>query len=173
MKCQCCSQPATYHITEMTDDHPVELHFCEKHAHEYLHKEVPVVSVANSQSQAVGSTKGKKKGGSLQKATNDLVEADFQSCPYCGLGFQEFRKTGRLGCPEDYTCFSEHLEPLLFSIHGDTEHVGKRPLKYIASDQRSLLVRLRHELDDAVSVEDYEKASRLRDRIKAIESQTV
>jgi protein-arginine kinase activator protein McsA len=34
----------------------------------------------------------------------------------CGVTFLEFRKQGRLGCPHDYVCFAEELEPLLLNI---------------------------------------------------------
>lgn len=172
MKCQKCNKPATFHITEILDDSPVDLHFCEKHAQEYLRQNAGPQGAADDDSSLSGFNPKGKNDSPLQKTAQELMEADFQSCPYCGMGFQEFRKTGRLGCPNDYTCFGELLDPLLFSIHGDTEHVGKRPAKYASTDQRTLLVRLRHELDDAISIEDYERASRLRDRIKALESRT-
>ena len=32
MKCQHCERPATFHITELTDEVPDELHLCEEHA---------------------------------------------------------------------------------------------------------------------------------------------
>ena len=36
MNCQYCEKPATFHITELTGDTPVELHLCEEHARLYL-----------------------------------------------------------------------------------------------------------------------------------------
>jgi hypothetical protein len=39
MKCQKCDKVATFHITEMNDSsQPEELHLCDEHAYEYLHK---------------------------------------------------------------------------------------------------------------------------------------
>ena len=35
------------------------------------------------------------------------------SCPSCGITFQEFRKQGRLGCPNDYIAFDEPIRELL------------------------------------------------------------
>lgn len=168
MKCQKCSKPATFHITEMTDEHPVDLHFCEKHAGEYLRRESHSGGGDEVASAKSGTTK--KDGGTLQGTTRELMEIDFQTCPFCGIGFNEFRKTGKLGCPNDYQCFGELLEPLLLSIHGDTEHFGRRPTKHKGKNKRSQLIRLRRELDDAVAIEDYERATVLRDRIRAIES---
>ncbi|MDO5566428.1 MAG: UvrB/UvrC motif-containing protein [Planctomycetia bacterium] len=172
MKCQKCNKPAVFHITENTDEVPVELHFCAQHAKEYLYKTTPEVEVVAEDATGKSSTK-KKKSASVQKTTEELMEIDFQSCPYCGLGFQDFRKDGLLGCANDYSCFEELLDPLLMSIHGGTEHVGKRPARFGGTEQGTILVRLRRELQDAISIEDYEKASQLRDYIREIELKMV
>ena len=90
----------------------------------------------------------------------------------CGITFLEFRKQGRLGCPYDYTAFSSELEPLLVNIHGDTQHVGKSPRRSPERAQRQTqLIRIRREMKDAIEEEDYEKASQLRDEIRAIEKE--
>lgn len=168
MKCQKCNKPAVFHITENTDEIPVELHLCAQHAKEYLYKTTPEVDVVTDTLPGKAGGK-KKKSASVQKTTEDLMEIDFQSCPYCGISFQEFRKNGLLGCTSDYSCFEELLDPLLMSIHGNTEHVGKHPARLGGSEQGTVLVRLRRELQDAISIEDYEKASRLRDCIRDLE----
>ncbi|MDO4586035.1 MAG: UvrB/UvrC motif-containing protein [Planctomycetia bacterium] len=166
MKCQKCNNPATFHITEMTDDEPVELHFCEMHANQYLHK-------GSLQYMESPVEEGSGNSSVLQDTTQELMELDFQTCPICGIGFQEFRKSGRLGCPNDYQCFGEQLEPLLIGIHGASEHIGKRPSQDGSQDRRLLLIRLRRELDDAVLTEDYEHASHLRDQIRDLEVEKI
>ncbi len=88
----------------------------------------------------------------------------------CGITFYEFRNHGRLGCPYDYICFQQELEPLIVNIHGDTEHIGKRPKKYAAgTENRTQLIRLRREMKEAINEEAYERASELRDEIHSIE----
>jgi protein arginine kinase activator len=141
----------------MIDAHPVELHFCSMHAEEYLRQEVnPLDSLV--------------EGFDLKEATDDLIKEDFHTCPCCGNGFQDFRKTRLLGCPRDYQEFKDNLEPLLFGIQGSTEHVGKRPVRALGgSDLGPKLVRLRTRLADAVEYEDYERASVLRDQIAELE----
>ncbi len=155
MKCQKCDKIAIIHITEMIDATPRELHLCLEHANEYLHggKGLDDVDVA-----------------SLQDTADELVNDDFQLCPYCAHSFQDFRKTGKLGCGGDYRIFFERLEPLIFGIHGALEHGGKRPkrLGEVAKIGPSI-VRLRYDLQDAVEVEDYERAAMLRDRITTLE----
>jgi len=145
----------------MTGDEPMELHLCEQHANEYLH---------HSSLTGNGPTDSEN---ALVDTAQELMELDFQTCPVCGMGFQEFRKTGLLGCPNDYNYFSENLEPLLLGIHGDTEHLGKKPSRFHTRNPQTMLIRLRRELNDAVSIEDYERASVLRDQIRAIDLESI
>jgi protein arginine kinase activator len=86
----------------------------------------------------------------------------------------EFRKLGRLGCPHDYVAFTKELEPLLVSIHGETEHVGKVPVRSPSgAEEQTQLIRLRREMKEAVGKEDYELASELRDAISKVEKSRI
>ena len=164
MKCQQCEKPATFHITELTGDEPSELHFCEEHARVYLTQsdepQEPTSSLAGvlAQHLKVGQT------------AEDLARLDQRACPVCGVTFYEFRHAGRLGCPHDYICFREELEPLIMNIHGSTEHVGKKPKQGVpGTDHQTRLIQLRREMREAIDREDYEQASKLRDEIRRIE----
>ncbi|HIN95152.1 MAG TPA: DNA helicase UvrBC, partial [Planctomycetes bacterium] len=75
-------------------------------------------------------------------------------------------------CPHDYVCFEEELEPLIVNIHGATEHTGKHPKSGKGcTDNRTELIRLRREMQNAIDQEDYEQASQLRDQIHKISDQ--
>ena len=167
MKCQKCEKTATFHITELTGGKPQELHLCEECAREYLTQPETTdgapASLAGAWAQqlAVGQTAA------------DLARLDQQSCPVCGITFFEFRNKGRLGCPHDYVCFEKELDPLLLNIHGETRHVGKRPRRNAAdTDGHTQLIRLRREMKDAITAEDYERASELRDEIRQVKEGT-
>lgn len=156
-KCQRCQSPATLHITEITEPGQYEeVHLCEQCATKYTHE-----------SQAKSApVKGAKE------AVGDVEEGLFSqhACPNCGLKFVDFRNTGRLGCPHDYSSFRDDLLPLLENIHGETRHVGKTPRRYPqAKKTEAELSQLRGRLKQAVTREDYEEAARLRDRIKKLE----
>lgn len=179
MKCQKCDNQAIFHITELMDGEPVVLHLCEQHANEYLHKTPPAEDGESETNESMESPKKKTgiteeesmKNSPLHQTTEELKELDFQVCPVCGLDFQEFRKSGRFGCPNDYKYFGPHIEQLLLGIHGYTEHIGKHPLHNTNSEGHLILLRLRREMEEAVAIEDYERASRLRDKIRSLEKE--
>lgn len=166
MKCQKCDKFATFHITELTGGKPVELHLCEDHAREYL-------SESADQNEATATLAASlAQNIALNQAVENLQEIDQQLCPVCGISFFEFRSKGRLGCPFDYTCFNEQLGVLIENIHGERHHVGKTPRStQNAPDRRTQLIKLRRELDEAVTIEDYENAKILRDQIREIENE--
>ena len=63
------------------------------------------------------------------------------------MSFQEFRNTGRLGCPYDYEVFRDELMPLLENIHEETRHSGKVPKRAPRnSQQQTTLIQLRNDL---------------------------
>jgi protein arginine kinase activator len=165
MKCQKCEKPATFHITDLTGEELVALHLCPECAREYL--QPPANSPASSSLAGLIAQQLK-----LGQTADMLAELDKRQCPVCGISFYEFRQSGRLGCPHDYTFFSNELEPLLANVHGQAQHTGKVPKHRPGSDTetQTQLIRLRREMRQAIEQEDYEAASRLRDNIRQIEN---
>ena len=167
MKCQKCDRAATFHITDLVEGEPSEIHLCEECAGAFLKptKEeeaelMPAISGLLAQHLAVGET------------ADDLARLDTRACPVCGITFLQFRKQGRLGCPHDYVFFEKDLEPLILSIHDNGQHVGKVPKRCPhGADQQTQLIRLRREMKEAVTGEEYERASKLRDQIREIEAE--
>jgi protein arginine kinase activator len=171
--CQSCNQrEAKIHFTELKDGKKTEMHLCEHCAQE----KNMVLAFPSLLSTLV-------KGGA-ERSESEAVPA---TCPGCGLAYAEFKAKGRLGCPQCYAAFAPVLIPLLEKVHSHSKHKGRRPLHQpdepivepapIAEqepappepkpvDER---MRLRHELQDAVEAEDYERAAELRDRIRALE----
>ena len=170
MKCQQCERQATFHITELTGGKPQELHLCEDHARQYL------TSSSSGEPPGEGNMAAALKQQVQQMAigqtAEELANLDKQACPVCGITFYEFRSQGRLGCPHDYVAFETQLNPLIVNVHGESEHVGRRPRRAPrSSEQRTQLIRLRREMKEAVENELYERASELRDQIRRIETE--
>ena len=157
MKCEFCSEPATVHITDMSQGKYNVLHLCgncaekEEGGHHKLQSNVEQIV----------------KGIIAACAGESVGELGKLSCPYCGTQYVEFRAKGRLGCPADYEAFHKGLLPMLQRIHGSTEHKGKCPRR-IPGPQAEL-IGLRRELRAAVEHENFEEAARLRDLIRAKE----
>jgi protein arginine kinase activator len=168
MKCQKCSKPATYHITDIDGGKAHEYHFCDEHAREHIDP-----ARENAESAAIGKlAKGLIEGAKGAGTLREPSAADKQVCPLCQLSFLEFRNSGRLGCPHDYEVFRDELMPLLENIHDETRHSGKVPRRAPRGSQRqTTLMQLRNDLKRAVAAEDYEAAARIRDQIKSLEQE--
>ena len=168
MKCQKCDKTATFHITEMINAQSEELHLCDEHAYQYLHQNDGQRQCACEDESDEFDADLENVELGLKNITDELEASDDEFCPCCQHSFLDFRKSRKFGCQNDYRVFRERLEPLFFNIHGSIEHVGKRPSRFVSNDVGARLVRLRNELADAVEIEDYERASRLRDEIIAL-----
>ncbi|NOT00835.1 MAG: hypothetical protein HOP29_09425 [Phycisphaerales bacterium] len=163
MLCQKCRKsPATVHLLDIVppDGEKIERHFCERCSAEE--------GLATPKQETISSM----LEGFIKQSAGITAGADL-SCPDCGMTFREFRSTGLLGCPNDYKAFEKHLAPLIERAHrGATHHVGKGPARLDegAPGVHTQLAKLRRQLKEAIKLEDYEEAARLRDRIKTCES---
>ena len=90
-------------------------------------------------------------------------------CPRCGFSQADFKKSGRLGCPECYRTFADGLSGLLKTMHKGTRHAGKTP-EALRKNRDSIdrLKLLQAKLDKAIAGEDFELCAKLRDEIKAL-----
>jgi protein arginine kinase activator len=90
-------------------------------------------------------------------------------CPRCGFSQADFKKSGRLGCPECYATFAEGLAGLLKTMHKGTRHIGKAPEALRATrESAGLLKTLQAKLAKAIKDENYEQAALVRDEIKQL-----
>ncbi|HWD93640.1 MAG TPA: UvrB/UvrC motif-containing protein [Verrucomicrobiae bacterium] len=88
-------------------------------------------------------------------------------CTRCGFTQADFKKAGRLGCPECYKTFAEGLDGLLKTMHKGTRHMGKVPEALRQSRELAdRLKLLQKKLTKAVEDENFEQAASLRDEIK-------
>ena len=101
-------------------------------------------------------------------------------CKNCGLTWDEFLHTGKLGCSNCYDEFESRIDPILRSLQGATSHVGRlgevkegNEVKQNLDDKEakeeeniSKIEKLKEELKQAIQEERYEDAAKLRDQIK-------
>ena len=168
MKCQQCSKPAVFHITELEAGDIRELHLCEEHARTYLNQSEPGPGGGKPAEPGVGGALVGPVG--VGQTADELALLDQKACEMCGITFFEFRNQGRLGCPHDYVQFEKELEPLISNIHGATEHTGRKSSRSPeGTESLSKAIGMRREMREAVAAEEYERAKELRDGIRAID----
>ena len=162
MQCDVCGKKkATVHLTEIVDEQMTEMHLCENCAREK--------SIQMEQQFGLADLLAGLADFGQQVKDVDKVKI---KCSNCGLGYEDFRKFGRLGCGECYTAFQEHLAALLKKIHGSSRHLGKLPLKYQApllKPDMNALEDFKSQLQKAIQAENFEKAADLRDKIRELE----
>ncbi len=90
-------------------------------------------------------------------------------CKQCGASFSDIASKGRMGCAECYKTFYRQLYPTLRRIHGATHHQGKIPLSSSPRlSSTSRIEELKKQLKDAVEVENFELAAKIRDEINLL-----
>lgn len=86
-------------------------------------------------------------------------------CKECGLSWDKFQLTGRLGCPKCYESFIANMKFLLRRLHGCNRHVGCKTDKSLNYHKESI-DQLEKRLKTAIDAEYYECAAELRDTIR-------
>lgn len=159
-KCDHCDRPAVVHEVTVKNGVKAEVHLCEEHAQEAGVAMPSHQPVSKLLTQFVISHTGKSRSSRGRKA-----------CPNCGMTFSRFRQGGTLGCPDCYEAFETQLTPLIERAqNGATHHKGKTPRRAGVSVDRQLEARqLVKELDQAVAAEQYERAAKLRDRLRSLD----
>lgn len=162
MKCDACSlRDALIHVRQMQKNGFQELHLCEECAQErgFIREEESEISAGDLLSGLLDGASG--AGGTPAPA----------NCPSCGLAVAEFRKRGRAGCATCYEAFAADVKRILSQMAPRPRHAGKLPREpkgppEAAVDREDLAAELRA----AVEGEEYERAARLRDRLRELDA---
>ena len=161
--CICKEKEATVHLTQIAGDKMQKVDLCEECAKTKGVNDPTGFSLADLLLGLGASQEIEQAAGGVEI-----------KCPRCGFTQADFKKAGRLGCPECYKTFAEGLEGLLKSMHKGTHHVGKVPESLRQSrDLSDRLNVLQKKLAKAVEAEDFELAARLRDEIKQMTAKLI
>lgn len=154
MLCERCKHnQATMHYTQVINGHVTEYHLCEKCAREEkLSAEFSDFDIFNMFSQ--------KK----EKNETGLI------CENCKTTLPEFKKTGIAGCSKCYETFSSVIDSMLLRTQGTKTHIKAEPEKKEETREEKL-TRLNASLKKAIEAEEYEKAAKIRDEIKALKEE--
>ncbi len=154
MKCDLCDKEAVVHLTQVVNGEMKEVHLCEEHA---VEQGIDINSPISITDILMG----------LSGPQKDIANELSLVCPRCGMARDEFRKTGRLGCPDCYKTFMAELTMAIKAMHQSGQHIGKIPAREgVQTRMKSKVARLQKDREAAIAREDFEKAARLRDQIK-------
>lgn len=160
MKCDVCDKEAVVHLTQVVNGEMKEVHLCEEHAKAQgvdLNSPISITDILMGLS------------GPQKNIAGELSLA----CPRCGMARDEFRKTGRLGCPDCYKTFMAELAVAIKAMHHSAQHLGKIPSREgVQTRVKSKIARLQKDLEAAIAREDFEAAAKLRDQIKKSREET-
>jgi protein arginine kinase activator len=160
--CEMCKvRPVAVRITEVAHGKTRELHLCSECAQK--------MGVDEETAEADFSV-SKLAAGIGETAQNTSEEPSAEAvCSFCGMRYEEFKESGKLGCPQCYDSFESELTALIRRLHGNLRHTGRGPGEKRAEHAVQMeLATLRKQLADAIAKEAYEEAARLRDRIAGL-----
>jgi protein arginine kinase activator len=160
MKCECCHEAeATIHLTQVIEGEVKKLNMCQDCAQKNgidLNSPISITDVLLGLGQA--KTFIKPPGSEFDLA-----------CGRCQMTRAEFKKNGRLGCPDCYNAFLGELNAVMKAMHHSGQHVGKIPARQGNEARISAQVAaLQKELEQAIVKEQYEVAANIRDKIIAL-----
>jgi protein arginine kinase activator len=161
MLCTICKEkPATVHLTQIVGDKMQKLDLCEDCAKTKGINDPTSFGLAD-----LDLVLGLGASQQLEQAAGGVE----LKCPRCGFTQADFKKSGRLGCPECYVTFAEGLRGLLKTMHKGTRHTGKAPEALRATRENAdRLKTLQTKLAKAIKDENYEQAAQVRDEIKQL-----
>lgn len=121
---------------------------------------------------------------SLISFTEDELEKDeskkitkkqkSKKCPKCGSTYEEVVLSKIAGCSECYKTFSSEIDELINKVARNVSYHGAKPKstktrKTNEEDTSKLIREYKKDLNEAIMIEDYDKAAKLRDLIKTLE----
>ncbi len=164
MICEECKQnPATIHLQQTINNVKITKKLCNQCIKKY---EESVFSLGNN-----FSVQDLFKG-MFKPVMHTVGGHSVHACHDCGLSYQDFNRTGKLGCGSCYTAFKNQLEPLLRRMHGTSKHIGKAvPGSGARMEMNKRLKGLRDVLATHIANEEYEQAARVRDEIRSLEAE--
>ena len=158
---ECKTREAVYSVSVMVDDDMTTRHLCAE-CMARMNANFAAGNIKNLLSSILSAITGTEIP---EEPKEDVV------CPRCSTTLSQFTKSGKLGCPTCYEAFREQLQPMLLQIHGRVQHAGRQPLATEdAQRTRSRQESLTRQMEQAVALEDFETAARLRDQIRAMAS---
>lgn len=159
MLCESCGKNEAYiHYTKIINGKYMEEHLCEECA-------------LKNYDFDKDFSMSKLFTGLIDGIKDNKEKINETKCNFCGLSYSKFRNEGKFGCSQCYETFKDKLDPLIKGLHGHNRHRGKIPIN---SSSRVYLKRvednLQIDLENAIKMEEFERAAQIRDQLKKLRS---
>jgi len=173
-KCQICGKRASIFLTQIINGQATELALCEECAKAKGLFDPQSLTLAEKffpeefrkRVDKLISELGHAQQQAPNKETPRLPETDsLTQCPTCQFTLEDYRQSGRLGCPDCYQVFAGEIDgdaPCPTPENAQTEGSN-------APDGPELRRSLEQRLQKAIAREDYEEAAKLRDRLRELD----
>lgn len=158
MLCNNCNKNiATFHYKKIVNGEKTEINLCSDCALElgYMEHNHDVFDFGSVLNEFLG----------IESQPRSFV------CKTCGMDYNTFKKTGKIGCEGCFAQFEKMIDDILPSIQAGKTHTGKK----ITENSEEFLAKkkldeLKLNLKKAISDERYEDAALIRDEIKKLSS---
>lgn len=187
MKCSNCGEnDATMKFVQIINGIKNELFLCEECSQEMGLEDIDL-NIPMDFSSFIDELFDNYNEDELLAALTDTPE---EVCRNCGLTYEEFVKSGKLGCVNCYDVFKDRIDLITKNIQGTSNHVGRKlegnsnnkfeiknneilsklndSEKINNKDEYNINI-LKDKLKKAVSEEKYEEAAKIRDEIKKLQ----
>ena len=172
MKCQNCGKnEVTFHYTQVINGVKKEMNLCDNCARELGLKDMSFNMPINFSNFF----------GDFFNDYNDSLLPSFigtqtLECKKCGTTFDDFVNSGEFGCSSCYDIFEDRITPILKNLQGASRHTGRGYRKIVSNNEneeneQDKLGKLQKDLQKAIKEERYEDAAKIRDEIKAQETE--
>ena len=171
---KCKKNEATVHIKEFHNGKCTNLNLCSQCADNSQAEEV-FPGIGFNLAEVLMNVK--KFASHLQSGGEDNQQEQHQTliCPECGWDPDKLRQhDGKVGCPHCYYVFNDIIKEAVSQVHRGALHLGKRPQELANNSPAVLrleLEKIRQELQELISAEEYEAAAICRDRINMLKKE--
>ena len=180
---RCKKNPAVIHIKEFINGKCRNLTLCKECAEKDGPGLLPDIGL-NISEMILEHLPFGKKNHRKNESTDDSLESlkklyqknDLEICPACSAVLEDVKKNNQAFCPECYKSFARSAAAILKeSLAEELLYRGKRPLDADENSpavRRNKLLLLQKQLQQFISIEDYESAAQCRDEIAVLQKQS-
>ncbi len=112
-KCVRCGKPAVIHITRISGNEKLTLHFCEECAKKFSLEDPNIPANLDPEIKEFENAMLNKKHSTI--------------CPTCGMLLNDLKKGDKFACPDCYSIIDDSVIDLFTQMHNASRHVGKEP----------------------------------------------